>query len=563
MKTIKTITNLMRVCKSLSGIELYIIIFLIFLSTLAEAFSIGIIMPIFSNQTEVLLKLNSLGMAAEVGHLIGIVVIAFTIKSIFVWIIMNIQNNYSFKIQYLASMKIFSGLCNKDFQIVQGNGKDFYSTFFNVDLIHFRDTLILVILLFSEGAVIFALFLVAIYISPFYTVSISFLLICAAFLFRLTFAEISSRYGQRRIEADRTKNSWIRGFLGSYEVSKVMNFSNFFSRNFSAAAFESSHVGAKQITINQSPRYIFETLIVILIGIALGFSLSEKNDTPKDLLSTTILPFFTLAAIALRVLSSLNRVSGAMQGISFGAPAINTVYSELIGSDDEFKNIYLHKSDNLSKILSIRISDLSLSLGSNEIINNGSVFFEIGGMNGLIGESGAGKSSFIKAILGLYKANKGNVFINNQPGDLNKYIEKSKVALVPQQSFIVDGSVIDNILVGRKFNLESVDKIRTIIDWVENLPEGFNTRLGETGVQISGGQAQRLNIARALYDEPNFVIMDESTSALDLESQKIVLEFIAQYSLDHLVIIITHRKEVLDLCSTVYEIRNGTILKCK
>jgi ABC-type bacteriocin/lantibiotic exporter with double-glycine peptidase domain len=563
MKTLKTISNLMRICKTLSGFELYILIFLIFLSTLAEAFSIGIIIPIFSNQSEILHKLNSLGIAADVGHLIGIVVISFALKSLFVWIIMNIQNNYSFKIQYLASVKIFSDLCNKDYQIVQANGKDYYSTFFNVDLIHFRDTLLLVILLFSEGAVIIALFLVATYISPFYTVSVSFLLICAAVLFRLTFAQISSAYGQRRIEADRSKNSWIRGFLGSYEVSKIMNLSDFFSRNFSAAAFESSHVGAKQITINQSPRYIFETLIVILIGIVLGFSISNKNDTPNDIVSTSILPLVTLAAIALRVLPSLNRVSGAMQGISFGAPAINTVYSELIKSDDKFEKNSLHQLPSLSKIYSLRINDFSLSIGNNEIINNGSAYFEIGGMNGLIGESGAGKSSFIKAILGLYKTSNGNVYINNQPGDLNKYIEISKVALVPQHSFIVDGSVMDNILVGRRYSVESVNKIRTVIDWVENLPEGFNTRLGETGVQISGGQAQRLIIARALYGEPSFVIMDESTSALDIESQKIILEFIAQYSLDHLVIMITHRKEVLDLCSTVYEISNGAIFKCK
>ncbi|MBT8545261.1 ABC transporter ATP-binding protein [Polynucleobacter paneuropaeus] len=562
MGTIKLISKLIKICKILSGIDIYFIILLIFASTLAEAFSIGLIIPIFTNQSSILEVLGKYGIHAGSGYLVGFIVLVFMLKSWFVWHVMDKQNSYSFRMQYIASIKIFSKMARENYQIVAGKGKDYYSTLFNIDLIHFRDTMLLVILLLTELAVVGGLLVVAIYFAPLYTIVGSLLLIGAAFIFRFIFARTSSNYGRRRIQADRDKNTWVRGFLGSLEESRVMNVTNFFEKKFDVVAQESSYVGAKQITVNQSPRFLFESLVVIMIGAIVIISLLDNDSSSKNEMQSSLLSLITLAAIAFRVLPSLNRISGALQGISFGAPAIETIGHELSFANNLMCDCKNKDESNLSRIKSVEVQDIHLSIANNPILRGGTAYFNVGGINALIGGSGAGKSSLIKSILGLYKIDRGSILINNCDRELCCYIKSGRVALVPQQSFIVDGTVLDNILVGRVFSENQLEELSELLEWVNSLPNGILTRIGETGLQISGGQAQRLNIARALYELPDFVIMDESTSALDVETQESIMKYLDLYSSKHLVVMITHREEVLKKCKSVHRIHDGFLQKC-
>lgn len=561
MSTIRSIYKLINICKILSGADIFLVIALIFLSTIAEAFSVGIIIPIFTNQSTITEAISKYGFHAGAEYLVGLVVFIFILKSWFVWFVMDKQNSYSFKMQYLASIKIFSSVGSENYQHVIGKGKDYFSSLFNVDLIHFRDTLLLVIMLLTESAVVIGLFIVAIYFAPLYTLAVLFILIGAALTFRITFAHTSSQYGRRRIYADRAKNTWIRGFLGSLEESKILGISDFFLKNFDAVAKESSDVGARQITVNQSPRFLFESLVVAMIGVIVISMIVENNSTHENGLKNSLLSLITLAAIAFRVLPSLNRISGALQGISFGAPAIDAISDELIWKNGAIVEEGEVNCDT-SKIMSIEIRDVYLSIDNNLILRGCSAYFCIGGINALIGESGAGKSSLVRSILGLYKIDHGSILINNCESNLSNYIKTGRIALVPQQSFLIDGTILENVLVGREYSHISIDKVSQLLDWANSLPNGINTLIGETGLQISGGQAQRLNIARALYGEPEFVIMDESTSALDMETQESTVRYLDSYSLNHLVIMITHREELLKKCKSIFKIHDGLLKKC-
>jgi ABC-type multidrug transport system fused ATPase/permease subunit len=185
-------------------------------------------------------------------------------------------------------------------------------------------------------------------------------------------------------------------------------------------------------------------------------------------------------------------------------------------------------------------------------------------MVALVGASGGGKSTIVDLIIRLMEPDSGEIVIdgtNIKQFDLQKY--HKKIGFVSQESFLFNDSVINNIAYGSDVvsqeRAEQAAKIANAHDFITQLPEGYTTQLGERGVKISGGQKQRIALARALYKEPEILILDEATSSLDSESEKIIQESIANIKNKFTIIVIAHRLSTIENADTIIVIENGRI----
>ena len=197
------------------------------------------------------------------------------------------------------------------------------------------------------------------------------------------------------------------------------------------------------------------------------------------------------------------------------------------------------------------INDLSLDLKSGETI-------------GFMGSSGAGKTTLVDIILGLLKPDSGEMLINGKKLDSDKNWNL-QVAYLPQEIFLLDASIKTNISFEIDDKLINLDKLNNALvnaqlkDMVKSQPNGIETIIGENGIKVSGGQKQRLAIARAFYHGRDILIMDEATSALDYETEKEIIDVLNKIKKNKTIIVIAHRMSTLKHCDKIFEIKNGKL----
>jgi ABC-type multidrug transport system fused ATPase/permease subunit len=185
---------------------------------------------------------------------------------------------------------------------------------------------------------------------------------------------------------------------------------------------------------------------------------------------------------------------------------------------------------------------------------------------GLVGPSGAGKSTLVDLLIGALLPTSGSVSLMNLPARVSIQEKLIRIGYVPQEVILIAGTIKENIAFGR--DPESVDDplLWKILDsvnmsnWVHDLPLKLESELGEFGSKISGGQRQRIGIARALFTQPDILVLDESTSALDAETEKGIMDFIMTIDREITLIVIAHRLSTVTKLDTLYYLSEGLIL---
>ena len=227
------------------------------------------------------------------------------------------------------------------------------------------------------------------------------------------------------------------------------------------------------------------------------------------------------------------------------------------------------RAKNIGTFSSLTLKQVSFSYPDTKNDSLISVSMEInaGESIGIIGSSGSGKTSLIDVMLFLLKPSLGKIFFNGVLMDDVVHEWRKQVAYLPQQVFLIDGTLQQNIALGvnhKDVNHQLIDKVvvqSRLSELVGQLPDGINTMIGERGVRISGGQRQRVALARALYHERNVLIMDESTSALDNETESEIIKEIELLKGLKTMVIIAHRLSTLQHCDRIYRLKDGRLLE--
>ncbi|NOT76911.1 MAG: peptidase domain-containing ABC transporter [Cyclobacteriaceae bacterium] len=314
--------------------------------------------------------------------------------------------------------------------------------------------------------------------------------------------------------------------------------------------------GLNALSSGFSTEFVSRSFTILLLWIGAGFVLDQQI-TPGELLS-----FYALIGYFTSPVSNTIGLNKIFQNAYIAADRLFEIID--LQHEDEENKIELTPS----MIGDIRFKDVFFRYGTRTTVFEGlNLLIPKSSVVALVGESGSGKSTIIHIIQKLYPILSGNVHIGEY--DL-KYLDhhslRKLIAIVPQKIDLFAGNVIDNIAAGDPTpDMKKIISISTslgILDFIERLPNGFNTYLGENGATLSGGQKQRIAIARALYRDPEILILDEATSSLDAASEQYVQKMIQILrSQGKTVIIIAHRLSTIALADKIVLIENGKVLE--
>jgi len=228
--------------------------------------------------------------------------------------------------------------------------------------------------------------------------------------------------------------------------------------------------------------------------------------------------------------------------------------------------VFFHKKNPFNKPTKIEIKNLSFKYPDSDfILKNANTIINPLKITALIGASGSGKTTLAKIIAGFLIPQKGDVLYNNTSfKEIGLDIIRNNIALILQETRLFNDTLRFNLTLGKNFSEEEIiDALRKaeLLEIIEKLPKKLDTNVGKNGIKLSGGQKQRVAIARALLHKPKVVILDESTSALDIDTEKKVFKNIEKFLKERTSIIIAHRAETIAKADEILMIKNNSILK--
>ena len=313
------------------------------------------------------------------------------------------------------------------------------------------------------------------------------------------------------------------------------------------------------------PRYMFEFIIIIfVVFITLSFVLTNQNT--EEL--TSLLAIFGVAS--LRLIPAANLFSMGLTQLRYNRDAV----SRLVGDMDEIHDLGKDFNLEINRTNSTAFRDIVLDNVTfsykgldNSSIKNSSMKVASGEVIGIIGASGSGKTTLIDLMLGLLNPQSGKILYNGN--DLKDVVDdwRSQIAYLPQKTFLIDDTLRSNITFGISNDDIDIDLLRRSIrkaqlsDFISQLPQGLDTKIGESGERLSGGQRQRIALARAFYFNRKVLIMDESTNALDSDIEEEIINEIKELKGELTIIIISHRINTMKFCDKFYKIESGRVSK--
>lgn len=362
----------------------------------------------------------------------------------------------------------------------------------------------------------------------------------------------------------------IQTFQGIKEIL-VMGRQQFFVDSYKHHYTEQQKGIIGNTVANESPLYTLEAVCVTAIVIAVCIRALIAQD------ASALLPQLSAFAVgAFRILPSLGRITGHFDSFMFCLPGINDTYDNLkevrtaeekeaeTAEDDRKKGLPAQFDEKLSvEHVSWRYSE-----DGETVLDDISLDIDKGQSVAFVGKSGAGKTTLADIILGLLLPQKGRICIDGVDITDIKSEKSGLIGFVPQSVNLMDDTIRRNVAFGMKDSDIDDEKVWRALEqaqlkeFVAKSANGLDTMIGERGIRFSGGQRQRLAIARALYNDPDILILDEATAALDTETETAVMESIDNLKSDKTLIIIAHRLTTIRNCDCIYKIEDGKACQC-
>ncbi|MDB3895697.1 ABC transporter ATP-binding protein/permease [Alphaproteobacteria bacterium] len=313
--------------------------------------------------------------------------------------------------------------------------------------------------------------------------------------------------------------------------------------------------------LSQAPRYIVESfLVILLVGVAL-------MQAGTFTLSGELLPSLGVVVLGLQRMMPLAQVIYANVATMKGAVCSVDDVLEMASQYSEADQTQQTECEVIGFSDQVEFRHLGYRYPRSQVaqLKNVNVSIKKGEWVGFYGHTGSGKSTLLDLICGLLRPTTGAIFVDGKQLSDNNYASwRSKLAVVSQSAFFSDVAIVDIIAFGEETPdldlLKACLKVAQLESTIHGLADGVYTRVGEAGVQLSGGQLQRLSIARALYRKAEVLIFDEATSALDRPTEMGLMDALRHSNSDLTVVLVAHRLNTLEECDSVYQMENGEIV---
>lgn len=567
------LNNLYSILKQLDLKRFILIIIFMIGATILEFLGISLIVPFIAILTEQNTSfLNSLpdrfleiffSLSKEKIFIYGIFIffLIYLIKSIYLMFFNLKLNQFVFRSEAKLCGMMFQKYLNLPytFHIQEKSSKLIRNL---TEEIHLFAEGILLQGLIVLAELIITIFLISflLYINPFNTLLIIAMILIIILIFVLTMKKKLNFWGKQRQKFGQLIIQQISESFGSIKEIILYKKENFFSKNLDTYVYKKSESSIFQNFFVSLPRLTFEFFAISSI-LMISFFMIKFDYSLDEILSFVVI----FGVICFRLLPASNRILNYVQVSIYHKSAIKVIYDQLDIADDIKKD--LTKNVNFSKDLTfknkISIQNISFNYdkSNTDVLNN--LNFEINKNEsvGIIGSSGSGKSTLVTLLMGMLRPKKGDIKCDEVSIYENIFNWQNKISYVPQDVFLTNDTIKKNIAFGENEDDINNEKIEEVIgmvfleNFIKNLPNGLETIVGERGANISGGQKQRIGIARALYRNPEILIMDESTNSLDKLTENELLDDLFKSKKGYTLILISHNKSVFKNFDRVLNIK--------
>ena len=372
--------------------------------------------------------------------------------------------------------------------------------------------------------------------------------------------------GQKRMMANRERFFITQEATGGIKDVKLLGLEDTYVRRFNDPARKMASYQATTTILKTAPRHLLE---VVSFGGILTIILVMLF-TSAGSLEAVIPTLGTIAFASLRLLPALQRTFSAFASMQSGKAALDELVADFKEIEKNRENRFTGPPPpRLPLRESLVLDDIHYAYPEAEGAALRGISLEIDALTtvGLVGGTGAGKTTTVDLLLGLLRPERGTILVDGVPVTRERQRAwQRSVGYVPQHIFLTADTIAANIAFGvpkDKIDMAAVEKAArqaALHDFVmEELPEGYETEVGERGVRLSGGQRQRVGIARALYTNPDVLVMDEATSALDNVTEHAIMEAVYNVGGQKTVILIAHRLSTVKKCDKIFMLEQGRV----
>ena len=539
-----------------------------FISTILEMIGLGFIFSIVGalnpSNLESNIFLNKLNdfFKLEANELLLYILLLFllfyVIKIIFLAFYNWFENNFLYSYQEHLSSKVFKEYLNQSLNYFYTRNSAEFIRNLITEVEHFSGWLLYTLKLILEITIVFGIFCFLAYLNFHFTILITIILLFFSTLYFFLLKKKLSIWGiQRQKDTQKLIQYMQEGFDG-IKVIKLLGREDFFFNKFKVHNLNLAKISTMTHFFQGIPRLLVEFLGICFVIFALIYLYySEKNLIEI----TQILGVYVAASF--RVLPSISRIVFSLQTVKLTYPAMDVLYQELKNFKQENSSPY--KKFTFNKNIVANIEKFKYPNSNNFEISNVKLNIQKGQKIGIIGPSASGKSTIIEILTGISKPTKGSITVDDNSIFSNIRGWQNLIGFVPQKIFILDESLRNNILFGLDNKKYPDEKIISMIkklsleNLLKRLPNGLDGNLGEEGINLSGGEIQRIGLCRALIYNPEILFLDEATSSLDANTESQILDELKLFK-EKTIISIAHRINTLKNCDNIYRFDNGKIV---
>ena len=547
--------------------SLLILFILMFISTILEMTGLGFIFSIVgvlspNSQNNLFInKINeylNIGQADIFSYLLLFFLFFYIIKTIFLIFYNWFESNFLYSYKEKLSSRVFKDYLNQNFSYFYNRNSSEFIRNLITEVDQFNAYLLAILKLLLEMVVILGILFILSYINLYFTILISVIfLLFSFFYFFLLKGKLTAWGIQRQANIQKRIQFMQEGFDG-IKIIKLLGREKFFFDKFRIHNINLSKISTITFFFQSIPKLLIEFVGIFFVI----FSLFILNYSGKNLIEITqILTIYVAASF--RILPSINKIVSSIQLIKLNYPAMDVLYKELKNFKKEEENLY--EDFSFKEKIIVDVEKFKYPNSNNFEISNVSLNIKKGQKIGIIGPSGSGKSTIIEILTGITKPNIGSIKVDGNSIFANIHGWQKLIGFVPQKIFILDESLRNNILFGLNKNEYLDDQIIKLIkklsleNLLNRLPGGLDGNLGEEGINLSGGEIQRIGLCRALVYDPEILFLDEATSSLDLNTESQILDELKIFK-EKTIISIAHRINTLKNCDKIYCFDDGKVV---
>ena len=396
-----------------------------------------------------------------------------------------------------------------------------------------------------------------------FNIKVFLTIVCICIVFFPIIFFITKKYsytlGEKRQKLDLEMMKVLNENLKGIKEFLIYKRSNFLNEAFGKLKSKLVRIEFVHSSLQECTRYSIEfvgiAILIVIILITGSNSISSNQDT------LLVLGVYAMAFV--RVLPSFNRMTTYLSRFRYGLASGEKILSHYKNqSKDILDNL---KDTPFENIIEIKDLFYKYKNQDNFLLENVNMTIKKNQTIGIIGESGSGKTTLTNIIMGLLKPQKGKIYIDDKDAILDNLTLQKKISFVSQEFFSLDETVFQNIIFGdekvKLSNIRFALKNSLIYKAIKKKQLSLRVNIGDFGMKVSGGQLQRINIARALYRRPEILVLDEPTSALDRENKILLGEIIKQLKSKMTIIIISHQDDLIKDCDQVYKVVDKKVVK--